>query len=49
MPFCFSFEVFVTLNPIQVNVKGGGLTQEGGGENRIELSYIGRYSLLQNS
>ena len=24
MTFCFSFEVLVKLNPIQVNIKGGG-------------------------
>ena len=24
MTFCFSFEVLKTLNPIQVNIKGGG-------------------------
>ena len=26
MTFCFSFEVFITLNPIQVNMKRGGPT-----------------------
>ena len=26
MTFCFSFEVLVTLNPIHVDIKGGGPT-----------------------
>ena len=26
MTFCFSFEVFAALNPIQVDIKGGGPT-----------------------
>ena len=28
MTFCFSFEVLVTLNPIHVDIKGGGPTKE---------------------
>ena len=48
MTFCFSFEVFVTLDPIQVNIKGGGptyYTQEGGGlKTVLYLLDIGSYS-----
>ena len=27
MTFCFSFDVLIKLNPIQVNIRGGGSSQ----------------------
>ena len=48
MTLCFAFEIFVTLNPIQVNIIGDGLhinTQEGGGMKTILLLLdIGSYN-----
>ena len=47
MTFCFSFEVLIKLNPIQVNIEGAGLhkNKQGGGiKNRTVTS---RYWKLQ--
>ena len=44
MTFCFSFDVLTKLNPIQVNIEGGGPKQGGGIKNRTVTS---RYWKLQ--
>ena len=36
MTFCFSFEVFMKLNPTQVNIKGGGLTYKEAGRKSVQ-------------
>ena len=36
MTFCFFFEVFITLNPIQVNMKRGIITKQRGGMKAVQ-------------
>ena len=51
MTFCFSFEFFVTFNPIEVNIRRGGPTylntkQRGGMKTVQKLPDSGSYSTV---
>ena len=40
MTFCFSFEVIVTLNPIQLNIEGGGPKKSPRTSSIVQIIYV---------